>query len=181
MLQEAVVPASVLAVLAGPAAVEPAQHTTWPCSSGNRHTWHTGQLHPQQQHRPQARQLAAVACLPAAAARSPVVAAVVSSAHYMDRCHGHGLLDCLLPRSSHAATSQIKSLRRGGPHTRTTVSTLSQMARLASSIACRVPTRPISRSISAPDACDTLILHPVEFCISLIVSPPVEVGQRRFR
>lgn len=31
--------------------------------------------------------------------------------------------------------------------------------------------------MSAPDAWDTLILHPVEFCISLIVSPPAHFSQ----
>ena len=178
MLQEAVGPASVLAVLAGPAVVEPAPHTTWPCSSGIRHTWRTGQLHPLRQHRPQARQLAAVACLSPAAQHTAVVAAVVSSAHYTDRCHGHGHrhLDCLFLRSFHAATGQnCHMLGRVVPPL-TTVSTLSQIARLASSIAWRVPTRPISRSISAPDAWETLILHPVEFCISLIVSPPAQLS-----
>src|ERR1700733_10662254 len=51
------------------------------------------------------------------------------------------------------------------------------MARLARSMACLVPTSPISRSMSRPDAGETLILQPVEFCISLIDSPPVLVSK----
>src|ERR1700733_14267557 len=52
------------------------------------------------------------------------------------------------------------------------------MARLARSMACLVPTSPISRSMSRPDAGETLILQPVEFCISLIDSPPVLVSKK---
>ena len=58
----------------------------------------------------------------------------------------------------------------------TTARTLSIMARLACSMALRVPTSPISRSISWPEGWATLILQPVVFCISLIVSPPSGLG-----
>jgi hypothetical protein len=44
----------------------------------------------------------------------------------------------------------------------TTASTLSSIARLALSMASRVPTRPISRSVSpAPEEGETFTLHPV--------------------
>jgi hypothetical protein len=55
----------------------------------------------------------------------------------------------------------------------TTASTLSSIARLAAAIASRVPTSPISRSLSVgPDDGDTLILQPVVLCMSFMVSHP---------
>ena len=69
------------------------------------------------------------------------------------------------------------SVKKG--RARTTASTFSMIARLARSMACLVPTSPISRSMSRPDAGETLILQPVEFCISLIDSPPVFVSKSR--
>lgn len=59
----------------------------------------------------------------------------------------------------------------------TTAWTFSMIARLAASMAPRDPTRPISRSISRPLGCETLILQPVVCCMSLIVSPPIVICQ----
>jgi len=71
---------------------------------------------------------------------------------------------------------QISVRQQGyvGPSKLTTASTLSMMALFASSIALLDPTKPISRSTSRPVAGDTLILHPVVFCISFMDSPPVQ-------
>ena len=54
----------------------------------------------------------------------------------------------------------------------TTARTLSVIASLARSIASLDPINPILRSTSRPEAGETLILHPVAICISLMVSPP---------
>ena len=59
----------------------------------------------------------------------------------------------------------------------TTAWTFSIIACFARSIESRDPTSPISRSKSCPVAGETLILQPVVFCMSLIVSPPTRDGQ----
>jgi hypothetical protein len=74
---------------------------------------------------------------------------------------------------SSPSTVMLAYATHSEPDELTTWSTFSQMARFASSMAWRDPTRPISRSISAPDACETLILQPVSDCIDLMVSPPI--------
>lgn len=145
--------------------------TTWRGSFGSRRRWRTG---PQQ--RPLARRR-----LAGQPGRS-WTAVVSSCCHYsyflgLGRHRRRGV-----GRSSRAGECvsdcccwcpPLAGRRRAGyGGLRTTWFTFSSMARLASSMAWREPTSPISRSMSAPEACDTLILHPVVACMSFMVSPP---------
>lgn len=143
-----------------PAAAEQWMHTTSRDSFGNHRKLHMGQQRLQQGLQQQQAVLLA--------RYSHKKAAGVSSCYPGCRCHVvsnySSLSACMLAFEYETGKLLVDK--------RTTWSTFSQMARLASSIAWRVPTRPISRSMSAPEAWDTLILHPVSDCIDLMVSPP---------